>query len=349
MLDLTVWRPGPYATQLLAEIGADVVKVEPPGGDPMRVYPELFASLNANKRSIALDLKQPEGRHRAIELATEADVVMEGFRPGVVDRLDVGYDAVRAVNASVVYCSLSGFGQTGPLAESPGHDINYQAWAGALAPDGGAARVGALPIADLAGGMAAAFAVSAAVVRRLRTGTGERIDVAMADVLATWTGGVRPRAAGGSDEAQGVPGYGVFDTADGGAITLGVISEDHFWRALCDVLGLDEWRDLSFADRLARVAELRGGIAAAARLRDRDSLIGELLAADVPAAPVLDRAAMLALPHFRQRSVATADPWAEVATGYPVRFLGSPAARTTPPPALDEHRGTGFRPRQPDL
>src|SRR6202022_4586660 len=112
-----------------------------------------------------------------------ADVVVEGFRPGVVERLGVGYAGVRAVNPTIVYCSISGLGQVGQLSEASGHDLNYQAWAGVLAPDGGAPVVAAVPIADLAGGMAAAFAVCAAAVRRGRTGEGERIDVAMADVL----------------------------------------------------------------------------------------------------------------------------------------------------------------------
>src|SRR4030081_3425202 len=103
VLDLTIWRPGPYATQLLAEIGADVLKVEPPGGDPMRVYPDLFAALSANKRSIVLNLKDERDRKRALELAASSDVVIEGFRPGVVARLGVGYDDVRAVNSDVVY------------------------------------------------------------------------------------------------------------------------------------------------------------------------------------------------------------------------------------------------------
>ena len=133
VLDFTIWRPGPYATQLLAELGADVLKVEPPGGDPMRAYPGLFAGLSADKRSIALDLKSEADRARALELAADADVVVEGYRPGVADRLGVGYEHVRTVNASVIYCSVSGLGQDGPLAQASGHDINYLAWSGALA------------------------------------------------------------------------------------------------------------------------------------------------------------------------------------------------------------------------
>jgi crotonobetainyl-CoA:carnitine CoA-transferase CaiB-like acyl-CoA transferase len=343
VLDLTVWRPGPYATQLLAELGADVLKIEPPGGDPMRSYPELFASLSANKRSILLDLKDAGGRARALELAAGADVVMEGFRPGVAARLGMGYDEVRAVNPSVVYCSVSGMGQRGPLALAPGHDLNYQAWAGALAPDGGPAAVSALPIADLAGGMAAAFAVCAAVIRRLRTGEGEHVDVAMADVLATWTGAARPAAADLDASVRGVPGYGTFRCGDGAQVTLGVLTENHFWRSLCEVLGLDDAADLAFVDRSRRLDELQARVADAIGARGRDELVTALLAADVPVAPVLDRAGMLDLPHFRERDVVTADPWADPASGYPVLFEHHPAARRTPPPELDEHRGEGWR------
>ncbi|HET9557179.1 MAG TPA: CaiB/BaiF CoA-transferase family protein, partial [Actinomycetota bacterium] len=194
VLDLSIWRPGPYATQLLVEMGADVVKVEPPGGDPMRVFPTLFADLNAGKRSAAVDLKAPVGRAAVLERATGADVVIEGFRPGVAARLGVGEVDVRAVNPTVVYCSISGYGQDGPLVAAAGHDINYQAWAGVLEPpgDGGEPVVARPPIADLAGGASAALAVCAALVRRGRSGQGESIDVAMTDVLASWTGSVPP-------------------------------------------------------------------------------------------------------------------------------------------------------------
>src|SRR3954452_13973815 len=124
VLDLTVWRPGPYATQLLAEQGADVLKVEPPGGDPMRSMPDLFDILGAGKRSIVLDLKDERDRATCLELAAEADVFVESYRPGVAERLRVVYDAVAAVNAAIVYCSISGFGAVGPLASQPGHDVN---------------------------------------------------------------------------------------------------------------------------------------------------------------------------------------------------------------------------------
>jgi crotonobetainyl-CoA:carnitine CoA-transferase CaiB-like acyl-CoA transferase len=293
-------------------------------------------------------LKEGSARRRALQLAAEADVVIEGFRPGVVDRLGLGYDQVRAVNPAVIYCSVSGMGQDGALAAVPGHDLNYQAWAGVLSPEGDSPVVPAVPVADLAGGMAAALGVCAAAVRHLRTGEGERIDVAMADVLATWTGAVKPQAEDTDPDARGVPGYGLFVTADGRHLALGVLTENHFWRALCDVLGLADVRDLDFVDRMARMTELQERVAVAIRNRDRDALVTDLLAADVPAAPVLDRAGMLALDHFRERSVVTSDPWADPASGYPIRFEDHPARRTAAPPGLDEHRGTGFLPRPGD-
>ncbi len=336
-----MWRPGPYATQLLAELGADVLKVEPPGGDPMRAYPDLFTSLNVNKRGLVLDLKDDADHRRLLDLAADADLIVEGFRPGVAERLGVGFEAVRGVNPSIIYCSVSGMGQTGPLAHTPGHDIVYQAWAGVLAPDGGPPVVPRVPIADLAGGMAAALAVCAAVVRRLRTGEGERIDVAMTDVLATWTGAFRPQAEG-VDAGDGVPGYGVFATADGGYVALGALTEDRFWASLCDVLGLGDLRELTFQERMSDVVRLQAQIAEAIGSHRRDDLVAEFLDADVPAAPVLDRVGMLGLEHFATRSVVTSDPWASIAVGHPVRFEEHPARRVSAAPALDEHRGQGF-------
>jgi crotonobetainyl-CoA:carnitine CoA-transferase CaiB-like acyl-CoA transferase len=235
VLDLSIWRPGPYATSLLVALGADVLKVEPPGGDPMRHYAGLFESINAGKRSIELDLKDRDDRETALALAMEADVLVEGFRPGVMARLGMDAGTVRGANPALVYCSISGYGQADPRAGLPGHDVNYQAWAGALTPEGGTARVSPLPIADLAGGMAAAFGICAAVLGRHATGEGSYLDVSMTDVLATWTGRIGNGdgdGEGGSSHAGPVPGYGIFDTADNGQIALGVISEQHFWSNL---------------------------------------------------------------------------------------------------------------------
>jgi len=325
VLDLSIWRPGPYCTQLLAEVGADVVKVEPPGGDPMRVFPDLFADLNAGKRAAVVDLKSDEGRAAVLALAADAQVVVEGFRPGVTARLGVGPDDVRAVNPSIVYCSISGYGQDGPLAHVPGHDVNYQAWAGVLDPP----HLPKPPIADLAGGAYAAFAICAALVR----GEGEVIDVAMTDVLASWTSAVPPVAFPDGTELGGrVAGYGLYATADGGWISLGVLSEDHLWSALATELGLDDVADLDFRQRTDRCEELEARLAIAVSAAGRDELVERLQAAGVPVAPVLDQAGVLAADTFRQRGLVVEGP----AMTHPLRYRVHPAAvRADPPPLVE--------------
>jgi alpha-methylacyl-CoA racemase len=336
VLDLSIWRPGPYATQLLVELGADVVKIEPPGGDPMRVFPTLFAVLNAGKRSAAVDLKDDSERAAVLALARDADVVVEGFRPRVVRTLGVDAESVRRVNASVVYCSISGYGQDGPLAEVPGHDVNYQAWAGTLEPRSEEAEpvVPRPPIADLAGGAYAALAVCAALVRRSRTGEGESIDVSMTDVLASWTGAVPPLTVPDGQEVGGqVAGYGTFHTSDGGWVALGVISEDHFWSVLTRALDLDDVASLSFAERLALGAQLDARIADAIAQRKRDELVRELAAAGVPASPVLSQDEMLRAEHFRERRTVVDGPDGEPFMQHPLRYRRHPARvpRQVPP------------------
>jgi crotonobetainyl-CoA:carnitine CoA-transferase CaiB-like acyl-CoA transferase len=330
VLDLSIWRPGPYATSLLVALGADVLKVEPPGGDPMRQYPALFESVNAGKRSIVLDLKDAVDRARAVELAMEADAVVEGFRPGVMARLGLDEATLRDAKPALVYCSISGYGQDDPRADLPGHDVNYQAWAGALAPEGGTATMPRLPVADLAGGMSAAFGICAALLGCRATGEGTYVDVSMTDVLATWTGRSGGRDTDDTDAgpSQPVPGYGLFTTAGGGQVALGVLSEPHFWKDLCAELGLDDLAGLSFEERSARGSETQRRVAAAIERRGRDELVAALTAVPVPVAPVLDRSAMLESAPFPP---------------FPVRLPLTDV--TGPAPSLDEHRGQGFATR----
>ena len=346
VLDLSIWRPGPYATQLLADLGADVIKIEPPGGDPMRAFPELFATLNGNKRSIVLDLHDPLDRARAHALAGDADAVVEGFRPGVAARLGMGEADLRGLHPGLVYCSVSGYGQTGPLAPVPGHDLNYQAYAAVLTPDGGDPVEGRVPIADLAGGLAAAMGVCAALLGRSRTGDGEHVDVAMADVLATWTGPIgRLVLAGTGDTLGRLASYGSFRTADGAWITLGVITEQHFWARICDALGLDDLRDLDLTARRAHADDITPRLVAAVAARPRDELL-ELLGPDAPVAPALTRDEMQHHPHFVARGlVGASTPDGYPYMGYPVRFArraGRPPGRA---PRLGEHQDEGFAPR----
>jgi len=336
VLDFGIWRPAPYATQLLADLGADVIHVEPPGGDPMRGFPALFATLSSHKRSVELDLKTPADLDRALDLAREADVVVEGFRPGVAARLGIGWETIQQVNPKAVFCSVSGFGQDGPLAHIPGHDVNYQAMAGMLAEPGSVPPE--VPIADIGAGLTAAFAICAALHRATRTGLGERIDVAMADVLATWTGPLAAEQLRTVEGAgAGTAGYGVFATADG-ALALGVVTEDPFWQALCDVLGLDDLRAVDFTGRSRRAGELNAVLADRLRERRRDDVVAELAAAGVPASPVLQRSEVMQSEHFRRRGIVIANTM-----GHPVRYQQAPArAPAVASPAED---ALGWLPR----
>jgi len=254
VIDLTVFLPGPMCTLHLADLGADVIKVENPGAwDPQRGLPgseftTQFLMLNRNKRAITLNLRTPEGREIIERLAREADVLVEGFRPGVTDRLGVGYAALAALNPRLVYCSISGYGQTGPLAHAGGHDINYQCLAGVLDQTGvadGSPAPGNFPIADLAGGaLSAAMGILAALFDARRSGRGRHVDVAMTDCLMAHNvpaasslqdRGTMP-ARGGDYLSGGMACYGVYEAADGRHLAVGAI-EMKFWQAFCQAIG----------------------------------------------------------------------------------------------------------------
>jgi crotonobetainyl-CoA:carnitine CoA-transferase CaiB-like acyl-CoA transferase len=347
VLDFGIWRPVPYATRLLADLGADVIKVEPPGGDPMRAFPRLFAALTGRKRSVVCDLRTVEGRERALDLAAGADVVTEGFRPGVAERLGIGYEAVRARNPAVVYCSISGYGQWGPLADLPGHDVDYQAFAGALAPQGEDPPLRpALPVADLAAGLVAAFAICAALLGARARDTGERIDIAMADVVATWVGPPDATVTGeGTPGPDGVGGYGTFRAADGRWLALGVIAEDHLWAAVCRALGLADLAQATFPERIRDARLLNDALASRIARLGRDDAVATLAGAGAPVAPVLTAGQMAAHEHFRARGAIVAGPDGIDLPGHPARFEHHPPAPPGPPPLLDEHREEGWKPR----
>jgi crotonobetainyl-CoA:carnitine CoA-transferase CaiB-like acyl-CoA transferase len=303
----------------------------------MRVFPTLFAVLNAGKRAVAVDLKEASARDAVLERAASADVVVEGFRPGVVDRLGVGDAAVREKNRAVVYCSVSGYGQDGPLRLLPGHDLNYQAWAGAVEPRPGsddAPVVGRPPIADLAGGSYAALAISAALVRRERRGEGERIDVSMTDILATWTGALPPLIMSDGQSLGDLPGYGTFATADGGWIALGVLSEDGAWADLVRALGLDDAASLGFAERVALGKQLNARIVKAVGDSRRDEVVAALVEAGVPASPVLSQQEMLGAELFRRRGTVADGPDGEAVMRHPVRYDRHPVRSPRDVPSL---------------
>jgi alpha-methylacyl-CoA racemase len=260
VLDLTRLLPGPYATQLLADLGADVIKVEDTGGgDYARHMPpmtdegrgRIFTAVNRGKRSVTIDLKTDDGQDAFDRLIDEADVVFESFRPGVTERLSIDYDSIRERNPSIVYCSLSGYGQTGPLSERAGHDLNYVGRAGLLdmTREGETSKpqVPGYPIADMAGGLFAAFTIVGALCsRELGDGTGEYIDVAMADVALSFSQALFPAAAAGENPRPGetpltggYPWYDVYETSDGKHVTLAAL-EPKFWQTFCESVGRED-------------------------------------------------------------------------------------------------------------
>ncbi|HSH43122.1 MAG TPA: CaiB/BaiF CoA-transferase family protein [Arenicellales bacterium] len=255
VLDLSRLLPGPMCTAHLAAMGADVIKVEDPQvGDYARSMGSFFEAINRGKRSVAVDLKEPGGRDMFMALAKTADVVLEGFRPGVVASLGIGYDEVRAVNPGIVYCSLSGYGQTGPYRLKPGHDINYLAVAGVLNETAGADGAPGLcnvQIADLLGGaMSAAMGILAALFNARQTGRGRYLDVSMTDCSLAHN--VMPLMAFNDHGASaprgedfltgGLPWYNVYATLDGRHVALGAL-EPKFWRAFCDEIERPDWRE----------------------------------------------------------------------------------------------------------
>src|SRR5690554_733839 len=317
VLDFTTLLPGPLATLMLAEAGADVIKIEKPGGEDMRAFPPFvggtsaaFALLNRGKRSIELDLKDAAARERLASMIAGADVLVEQFRPGVMDRLDLGYDAVSALNPRLIYCSITGYGQHGPRAGEAGHDLNYLALTGLLALSCGRGEGTVLPptqIADIGGGSFPAVTnILLALLQRERTGRGGRIDIAMADAMFTFAVfayaelGATGRAPedGAALLTGGSPRYRLYRARDGALIAVGAL-EEKFWQAFCAAIDLaPDFRN----DRRDPVATTD---AVAAIIASRDAADWEpvLAAADCCATRVRTLDEAMADPHFAGRGL----------------------------------------------
>lgn len=256
MLDLSRLLPGPCASMVLADLGASVDKLEDPqGGDYLRFMPPQHAGLNApfrmlnrGKRSLVLDLKRDEGRAAFRKLVGRYDVLVETFRPGVMDKLGLGYDALAELRPGLVYCAISGFGQTGPLAHRAGHDIDYLARAGVLGltgPEEGPPQVFGVQLADIAGALVAVNGILAALVGRGVTGRGRFLDVSMCEAAMPFaTFGLTSAFAGERVErglsalAGAIAPFGTYRTSDGRAMALGAL-EPKFWMAFCAAVGLE--------------------------------------------------------------------------------------------------------------
>ena len=379
VLDLSRLAPGPYCSMLLADMGAEVIMVEEagrphgrraadaqPGADPneeRRRYSSY--ALGRGKRSIGLNLKDERARAIFHRLAEGADVVLEGFRPGVVERLGVDWGTLRALNPRLVYCSLSGFGQTGPYAEHVGHDVNYIAAAGALGmigdrEAGGRPAIPANIIADFAGGgLMAAFGIACALQARERTGEGQYVDAAMTDgVLSLITSALAGFEGAGADMRPGrhqlnggAPYYGAYETADGRWFSVGAM-EPYFFANLCEALGCGEFAGDQAAGDEARMREMREAFAAAFKTRSADEWHRILNETDVCAKPVLSLGEALEDPHHRARGMVVEVPTPEGGTmrqagvapklgGTPGRVRGGAPKRGQDSEALLEEIGIG--------
>lgn len=365
VLDLTQVMSGPFCTMMLADLGADVIKIEnPQGGDQTRKSwgysvigddSRAFLSLNRNKRSVVLDLKDDEDRKKFLDLVATADIVIENFRPGVTDKLGVDYDTVRELNPKIIYASITGFGSTGPYADYPGYDLIAQAMTGVMSVMGEPGRPpikSALPIADLGAGLFLAVAILAAVVARGRTGEGQYVETSLFEAALAmsvwestefWSTGVSPQPIGSANRMSAP--YQALATADG-YLTIGANNEK-LWQILCSVLEAPELRaDPRFVDNNARLAHrdsLADELEERFRARTTDEWVDMLLTAGVPAGPIRDYQQVLTSdPHARARNmVITFDHPVEGQThalGSPLKLAGTPVrSDPTPPPLLGEH------------
>lgn len=349
VLDLSQFVPGPYGTCLLGDLGADVIKVEhPAGGDELRALNlesdegpsnHYFAMLNRNKRSVTLDLKTERGQGLFYRLVETADVVVESFRPGTVDRLGVDVETLREHNADLVYCSVTGYGQHGPYSDRPGHDINFQAVSGVAGIREGGPAVSPVPYADLAGGAFTCLSVLAALLGD----EAQYVDVSMTDVLATWT---LPFAAqefvGAGLEAgeptrhEKYPSYGYYETADGGYVALAAV-EPRFWANLCDALDLEDLRDRHHADDPATREAVRERLAETFVTRTREEWMDALDGQDVPLSPVTRLDELADSPHVRDRSVVATAEGFGTQFRFPTLFSAAVPHLRDPAPAHGEH------------
>jgi len=337
---------------MLGDLGAEVIKVEEPtAGDPTRHSPPrlgrhgaAFQQVNRNKKSIALNLKHPAGRDIFLKLVSTADVIFEQFRPGVVDRLGIGYEAVRSLNPGIVYCALTGFGQNGPHRDRSGHDLNYLALSGVLGlttDDSGKPVIPGVQVADLAGGMIAGFAILAALLARTKTGRGQYIDVSMFDVMVSMLpipashqfAGI-PLGIGGKYVLNGAyPFYNVYETKDGGFMTLGAL-EPKFWANFCSKVAREDLIPRQFDGAEAR-AKLFEEVRAIFKSRTRAEWTDIMRDADCCCEPVLSLDEAFAHAQTLARNMIMNVDDANV-LGFSYKMSGTPPRVSGPTPLLGE-------------
>ena len=361
VVDLTRVLSGPYCTMMLADMGARVIKVEQPGrGDDTRAWgppfqngeSAYFLSINRNKESVTLNLKHPEGRRVLDALIERADVLVENFRPGTLERMGLGYADLSKQRPDLVYCSISGFGQTGPRRREPGYDAVMQGEGGLMsitgAPDGPGYRLG-IAIVDIVSGMFSAYGIAVALLARERTGRGQYIDVGMLDSVAAlltyqagihFTTGEAPGRLG--NRHPSITPYETLEAADGELVVAA--GNDQLWRTFCGVIGAealaDDARFRTNKDRVAARDALRPLLVERMRTRPAADWIERLKAAGIPCGAVRDLAQVFTDPQLIERAMVVAldHPVAGAIRqlGVPIKMSGTPGAVRTPPPALGQ-------------
>ena len=361
VLDLSRVLAGPYCTMVLGDLGADVVKVEPPGGDETRAWGPPFAGgesayylcVNRNKRGMVVDLKTEEGKSTLRELALKSDVLVENFRPDTLARFGLDYETLRPHHPRLVYCSISGFGQTGPLRDRPGYDFMIQAMGGLMSitgePDGEPMKVG-VAAADLFAGQNAVIGILAALQARERTGEGQYIDIALFDSQLGWLANVASNyliseelpARYGNGHPNIVP-YQSFAASDGW-FALAVGNDKQFAR-LCELIDRPEWSsDERFATNTARVThreELIPLLKPLFALRRVEEWLSALKSADIPCGPINTLDQVFAEPQVSAREMLVHMEHPTIQdlplVGSPLKFSKTPVQYRLPPPRLGEH------------
>ncbi|MEE4453936.1 CaiB/BaiF CoA-transferase family protein [Novosphingobium resinovorum] len=361
VIDFTRVLAGPAASLALADLGAEVFKIEPPGGgDETRSFPPLrdgeshyYLAVNRGKKSIVVDLKSAEGLALVKDLAARCDVLVENYRPGVMERLGLGWEALHAINPRLIYCSISGYGQTGPLRDRPSFDIVLQAMSGALSMNGEAGglptKLG-IPLGDLVGGINGPIGILSALYERERTGRGRHIDVSLMDGLMGMLGyiaqlsfftGADPQRVG-SQHPNLVP-YGIFPARDG-SIVVACLTPG-FWGRICGAIGRDDLRDDPRYDTLEKRRDAREEVnALVAAFTSRhgvDELVALFTAHEVPHAPILGVTEALSQPQARARGMVVETEHAALGpipiVNRPIRFTDAEQPVPEAPPVLGQH------------
>jgi crotonobetainyl-CoA:carnitine CoA-transferase CaiB-like acyl-CoA transferase len=359
VLDLSRLLPGPFCSLILADLGAEVIKVEEPGfGDYIRWVPPLirgksyrYLILNRNKKSITIDLKSPQGKEIFLKLASKSDIVLESFRPGVAKRLGISYEHLRTRNSGLIYCAISGYGQDGPYSNLSGHDIDYIGYGGALGITGEKGRPPIIPgvqIADIGGGgMLAAISILAALMARSKTGRGQFVDVSMLDGVVSWLSihAAQYFGEGKSPErgkmmlSGGLAAYNVYETSDGRYLTLGIL-EEWFWKNLCNALGREDLCKINFMNP-SEQPNLSSFLEETFKKKPLSEWINILNSADVPCGPVnsIEEVFNDKQVLHRKMVLEISDPVLGTIKqiGTPIKLSETPVTFRNPPPELGQH------------